>query len=60
MLGRPTLRHERTSARYVRGFCAAVIAVAALIAAADAGPARAAEPRPSHVVTQVQHFHTAQ
>ena len=30
------------SARYVRGFCAAVIAVAALIGAAAASPAKAA------------------
>ncbi|MFI1165032.1 hypothetical protein ACH4UM_15800 [Streptomyces sp. NPDC020801] len=46
MLGRPVARHERISARYLRGFGAAVIAVAALITAANAGPARAADPAP--------------
>lgn len=35
------------SARYVRGFCAAVIAVAALIGAAAASPAKAAEHPPA-------------
>jgi hypothetical protein len=44
VLGRPSVRHGRTSARYARGFAAAVVAVAALITAANAGPARAAEP----------------
>lgn len=34
------------SARYVRGFCAAVIAVAALIGAAAASPAKAADHLP--------------
>lgn len=34
------------SARYVRGFCAAVIAVAALIGAAAASPAKAADRPP--------------
>ncbi len=35
------------SARYVRGFCAAVIAVAALIGAAAANPAKAADRLPA-------------
>ncbi|MFC7258810.1 hypothetical protein [Streptomyces lutosisoli] len=35
---------RRIFARYSRGFGAAVIAVAALVTAANAGPARAAEP----------------
>jgi hypothetical protein len=35
---------RRISARYFRGFGAAVVAVAALVLAANAGPARAAEP----------------
>ncbi|GGX93415.1 hypothetical protein [Streptomyces anandii] len=46
MLGRTVARHGHNSARYVRGFGAAVIAVAALITAANAGPARAADPAP--------------
>lgn len=41
---------RRIFARYSRGFGAAVIAVAALVTAANAGPARAAEP---HSATQV-------
>ncbi|MET9381115.1 hypothetical protein ABZY09_08470 [Streptomyces sp. NPDC002928] len=35
-----------TSARYARGFAAAVLATATLILAANAGPARAAEEGP--------------
>ena len=46
MLERPS-----TTERYTRGLAAAVIAVAALVLAATAGPARAAEP------TQVQGQH---
>ncbi|CAM5547729.1 hypothetical protein SALBM311S_08259 [Streptomyces alboniger] len=47
-----------TTERYTRGLAAAVIAVAALVLAANAGPARAAEPthiqvEPTHV--QLQH-----
>lgn len=42
----------RTSARYVRGFAAAVIATATLVLAANAGPAKAADhpsaPRVAH------------
>lgn len=38
------LERTSTTARYTRGFAAAVVAVAALVTAANAGPARAAEP----------------
>lgn len=38
---------RRIYARYFRGFSAAVIAVAALVTAANAGPARAAEQHPA-------------
>jgi hypothetical protein len=38
---------RRISARYSRGLLAAVIAVAALVTAANIGPARAAEPAPA-------------
>ncbi|MFE9765365.1 hypothetical protein ACFYPC_12680 [Streptomyces sp. NPDC005808] len=37
---------RRITTRYSRGFGAAVIAVAALLLAANAGPARAADPAP--------------
>ncbi|MFE6620717.1 hypothetical protein ACFZBP_08280 [Streptomyces sp. NPDC008086] len=50
---------ERTSTteRYTRGFAAAVVAVATLILAANAGPARAAVPDPDqrpaqHVISR--------
>jgi hypothetical protein len=38
--------HERprTADRYARGFAAAVVAVATLLLAANAGPARASDP----------------
>ena len=42
--------HGRISARYVRGFGAAVVAVAALVTAAHAGPAPAADPTPAQQV----------
>ncbi|MGV9562593.1 hypothetical protein [Streptomyces sp. NPDC003480] len=45
--GRPSLLHGRIRARHVRGFGAAVVAVAALVTAANAGPARAAQPQPA-------------
>jgi hypothetical protein len=38
------LERTRTAERYARGFAAAVVAVATLLLAANAGPARAAEP----------------
>ena len=47
------LRH--ISERYARGFGAALIAVAALILAANAGPARAADTGPVDQVQQVHH-----
>lgn len=53
---------ERTSSteRYTRGIAAAVIAVVALVLAANAGPAKATEPqqaRPAtHVADSAAHF----
>ncbi|WP_031483146.1 hypothetical protein [Streptomyces bicolor] len=51
---------ERTSTteRYTRGFAAAVVAVLTLILAANAGPARAAEPGSAYQVrgaVQMEH-----
>jgi len=53
---------ERTSTteRYTRGFAAALVAVATLILAANAGPARSAVPDPAqrpaqHVISQPEH-----
>ncbi|MEU5223313.1 hypothetical protein AB0G55_11700 [Streptomyces toyocaensis] len=40
------LDRTRSTERYARGFTAAVAAVAALVLAANAGPARAADPGP--------------
>ncbi|WDV53124.1 hypothetical protein PV963_23525 [Streptomyces coeruleorubidus] len=42
------LERPRTPERYARGFAAAVVAVATLLLAANAGPARAAEPPSAH------------
>ncbi|MGI5427180.1 hypothetical protein [Streptomyces sp. CA-179760] len=39
------LSRTRTAERYTRGLTAAVVAVATLLLAANAGPARADEPR---------------
>jgi hypothetical protein len=50
VLVRPSVRHGRISPRYARGFAAAVVAVAALVTAANAGPARAAAPLPAEHV----------
>ncbi|MGW2716027.1 hypothetical protein [Streptomyces sp. NPDC001492] len=47
------LRH--ISERYARGFGAAIVAVAALVLAANAGPAKAADTRPVDQVQQVHH-----
>ncbi|MGY6023973.1 hypothetical protein [Streptomyces spinosirectus] len=47
------LRH--ISERYARGFGAALIAVGALVLAANAGPARAADTGQVGQVQQVQH-----
>ncbi|MBN0043435.1 hypothetical protein JS756_04830 [Streptomyces actuosus] len=52
MLGRPSARHGRPS--YLRALAAAVLTVAALVAAANAGPARAAEDRPAAPVAQAR------
>lgn len=47
------LRH--ISERYARGFGAALVAVAALVLAANAGPAKAADAQPVGQVQQVHH-----
>ena len=49
------LRH--ISERYARGFGAALVAVAALLLAANAGPARAADTGQVAHVPQVQQIH---
>lgn len=46
------LERTSTTARYARGFAAAVVAVATLILAANTGPARASEPHPTDQSTQ--------
>ncbi|MFE3033466.1 hypothetical protein ACFXKY_17685 [Streptomyces canus] len=46
------LERTSTTARYARGFAAAVVAVATLVLAANAGPARASEPRPAEQAEQ--------
>jgi hypothetical protein len=50
--GRSSVFHGRISARWARAFGAAVVAVAALLTAAHAGPARAAGPETAQ---QAQH-----
>ncbi|GGV69448.1 hypothetical protein [Streptomyces griseoloalbus] len=45
------LERPRSTERYARGFAAAVAAVAALVLAANAGPARAAHPEPDRQPT---------
>ncbi|MCP3769444.1 hypothetical protein [Streptomyces sp. MAR25Y5] len=46
------LERVRTTKRYARGFAAAVVAVTALVLAANAGPARATHPeKPDHRTT---------
>ncbi|MFH9981893.1 hypothetical protein ACH4ND_22115 [Streptomyces sp. NPDC017179] len=53
MLGRTVARQGHFSARRVRGFGAALIAVAALIAAANAGPvASSSDPAPAPQAVQ--------
>ncbi|MET7693009.1 hypothetical protein ABZT06_34475 [Streptomyces sp. NPDC005483] len=47
------LERTSTTARYARGFAAAVVAVATLVLAANAGPAKAAV-RPAEQARQVQ------
>ncbi|WP_326753622.1 hypothetical protein OH738_20790 [Streptomyces hirsutus] len=47
-----TTRGYGTARRYARGFVAAVVAVAALVLAANAGPAKAVHPeKPGHRTT---------
>ncbi|MFJ4201894.1 hypothetical protein ACIP2Y_19980 [Streptomyces sviceus] len=48
------LERTSTTARYARGFAAAVVAVATLVLAANAGPAKAAGERPAEQADQVQ------
>ncbi|MFH8219498.1 hypothetical protein ACH4C2_09470 [Streptomyces sp. NPDC018057] len=50
MSGRPVARPGRVSARHVRGLGAAVVAVAALVVAANAGPAPTTDPDPGRQV----------
>ncbi|MFF1276127.1 hypothetical protein ACFVZC_22440 [Streptomyces marokkonensis] len=45
------LERTRSTERYARGFTAAVAAVAALVLAANAGPAKAAGPGPDRPAT---------
>ncbi|MFK4099416.1 hypothetical protein ACI2L1_04895 [Streptomyces sp. NPDC019531] len=47
------LERTSTTARYTRGLAAAVVAVATLVLAANAGPARA-EPHPAERAAQTQ------
>ncbi|WP_329447146.1 hypothetical protein [Streptomyces canus] len=48
------LERTSTTARYARGFAAAVVAVATLVLAANAGPAKASGERPAEQADQVQ------
>ncbi len=52
MPGRTSEPYGRPTARYWRGVAAAVLAVAALITAANAGPARAADAPPGPTAVQ--------
>jgi hypothetical protein len=50
------LERTSTTARYTRGFAAAVVAVATLVLAANAGPEKAASPpHPAERAAQPQH-----
>ncbi|MFF0012683.1 hypothetical protein [Streptomyces sp. NPDC005374] len=53
------LERTSTTARYTRGFAAAVVTVATLILAANAGPAKASEPHPAGQATQMTPRHAA-
>lgn len=48
------LERTSTTARYTRGFAAAVVTVATLILAANAGPARASAPHPAEQAAQTR------
>jgi hypothetical protein len=48
------LERTSTTARYTRGFAAAVVTVATLILAANAGPAKASEPHPTGQLAQTR------
>ncbi|MFE3856213.1 hypothetical protein ACFXPN_34435 [Streptomyces griseorubiginosus] len=50
------LERTSTTARYTRGFAAAVVAVATLVLAANTGPAKASGERPAEQANQVQHI----
>jgi hypothetical protein len=52
------LERTSTTARYTRGFVAAVVAVATLVLAANAGPAKATGERPAERADQVQRITT--
>ncbi|GGJ16177.1 hypothetical protein [Streptomyces brasiliensis] len=57
MLGRTSARYGRPTERYARGLTAAVVTVVALITAANAGPARAAQEEPAPQVTRHAQHH---
>ncbi|MEU0028538.1 hypothetical protein [Streptomyces sp. NPDC006335] len=48
------LERTSTTARYTRGFAAAVVAVATLVLAANVGPAKASGERPAGQVDRVR------
>jgi hypothetical protein len=48
------LGRTSTTARYTRGFAAAVVAVVTLVLAANAGPAKASAPHPAHQAEQTR------
>ncbi|MGW0627140.1 hypothetical protein [Streptomyces sp. NPDC002758] len=60
MLGRSSARHGRPTERYARGLAAAVVTVVALITAANAVPARAAQDAPAAQVTRDAGHHAEQ
>ncbi|MDN3023576.1 hypothetical protein [Streptomyces sp. S.PB5] len=54
------LERTSTTERYARSIIAAVVAVAALVLAANAGPARALEQGPDRQADQVRHVEHVQ
>jgi len=48
------LERTSTTARYARGLAAAVVAVATLVLAANAGPAKASAPHPAERAAQTR------